>query len=179
MQENAKSEIKYFLFFSVILHILPVVLEFLALCGVIPFFLIQLIHLRPELNKLFQSALVNLNKFVWASLHFVKAGKECFGLEAPVANILSVTALWSKYRGAGSCTATMCRRMLSFLKHFLHDPGQGSVSMFCSPVAKWRHWEWEVQHSVSSEALQKNSVVFSIGVPQQTVVQSSLPQLGN
>lgn len=100
-------------------------------------------------------------------------------MESPVANIFPVTALWSKYRGAGSCTATVCRRMLSFLKHFLHDPGQGSASMLCSPTTKWRHWEWEVQHSVSSEALQKNSVVFSNGVPQQTVVQSRLPQLEN
>lgn len=57
----------------------------------------------------------------------------------------------------------MCRRMLSFPKHFLHDLGQGSVSMFHSPTAEWR--QWEVQHSISSEALQKNLVMFFKAFP--------------
>lgn len=69
--------------------------------------------------------------------------------------------------------------MLSFPKHFLHDPEQGSVSMFHSPTAKWRHRECEALFSISSEALQKNSVVFFSGLAQQAVVQSSLAQLEN
>lgn len=47
-----------------------------------------------------------------------------------------------------------------------------------SPPAKWRLLEWEVHQYVSSEALQKNLVIFFNGIPQQiNAVQNSLPQL--